>query len=385
MRKLLTLRKDYEIKLKSRITHYLDPEYIFIPYENNENIISKIDVKKEEKITEKIITPVSGKITGTRYCLTVDKGLTKCLSISNDYKETFLKRNASIKNLEKISFEKIIIDLQNYHYYSLAEKLKTAEKKSILILNGIEDEPYVANEIFINKEYKSDILEILDIIREKIEASKTIVALKNNDRENIEGMEDFLGTYPKIDIQLVPDYYLIGKEKYLKEYLNITTDCLLLKPSEIRTICSVIKRRRYITEKIITISGNAITNPQIIETKIGSSVKDIIEKYIHCKKNVKLDYWINGIMSGKKMDIENLIVTEELNAILIMIKDDLEEKECINCGKCVQICPAFCNPKEAYQKRKAKYAKDCLDCGLCSYICPSFINLRQYVKGDNNE
>ena len=384
MKKLMTLKKDYNIKLKSSITNHTAPEYVFIKV-TEKPIKPNSLVKKEEKISDTIVSPISGKIVGTKYCQTADGKPEKCFTILNDYKETIKKRNASLKDISKVSLEKIILDLKEFNQTNLVEKLQNANKKSILIVNGIEDEPYVANEIFINKEYTNAILEMLDVIRDRIEATQTKIVIKNNDRENIDSFENLLGTYAKIELNLIPDYYLLGNNEILKKYLKISNSCLILKPSEIKKIWDIVKRHRYITEHIFTISGDAITNPQIIEAKIGSSVKEIIKEHIEIKKDSKEEYYINGLMTGKKVGIDTLIVTEDLKSVMIMEKNATPEKECMNCGKCVQICPADCNPKKVYETSDKKYAKNCIDCGLCSYICPSFINLRKYLKGEKHE
>jgi len=384
MSKFLSLKKDYDIKLKSRIIEFNSPEYIYLPYNEKEKLISGPEVKKEAKITQNTISPISGKIMGTKYCLTISDGLKQCLVLKNNYKETLAKRTPSLKNPEKLTWEEIITNLEEFDEHNLSQKLKNLLSSTTLILNGIEDEPYIANEIFINKEYPNEILEILDVIREKQNFSKTLIVIKNNDRENIEGYNNLLGTYPQIELVLVPDYYLLGNEKFLQKYLHLK-DVFALKPSELKRIYDIVKRKHSITKKIITISGDGIKNPQVIEAKIGSSIKEILNKLIKIMKNEEIEYWANGLMTGRKVLIDNLIVTKDLNALLIMKKETIKEKECMNCGKCVEICPVDCNPKMTYETGQKKYVKNCIDCGLCSYICPSMINLRKYIKGDKNE
>jgi len=385
MKKGIPLKKDFSIKLNSQITKYLTPKYIYLPLQEEDQIHAKIEIKKEERISDRLISPVSGQIVGTKYCLTENGEMVKCLAILNDYKETFWERKAVRKTMNKISLEKMLIEIQEYHYDDLFNKLKKMNESQILILNGIEDEPYVANEIFIGKEYTSNVLESLDALREIGHFPKVQIAIKNNDRENIEAYSNFLGTYPNIELVLVPDYYLIGKPRFLKAYLNIQEEALILSPSEIRTIYNTIKRRRYNTETIFTISGDGIENPQIIEAKIGSSVKEILNSHIKIKKNETIHIQVNGLMQGRSMEIENLIVTEGLKSILIMKDLKLPEKKCVNCGKCFAICPMGCNPRRYLKTKDPKDIKDCIDCGLCSYICPSYINLRKVIKGEKNE
>lgn len=385
MNKLLTLNKDYDIKLKSKITKFSTPKYVYLPIKNGEEMINHLEVKKEEKISKFSISPISGKIMGIKYCSTIEEGMVKCLAILNNYKETFYKRSASLKDLEKISLEKCLIDLIESDHNSLANKIKETPKQATLLILGLEDEPYEANEIFTLKEYANEVLEMIDVLREKLVSKETKIILKNNDRDNIEQLEDLLGTYTNIELNVVPDYYLLGTSEMIKEYLNIKHNSLILKASEIKIIYDVLKRRRKYTEHLFTISGNGITNPQMIEAKIGTSVKEIMNQYIKIKKNRKLEYIVNGLMTGKKIELDNLIVTKELKSILIMKEDQIAEKECINCGKCISICPKFCNPRKCLDSKEKKYRQNCIDCGLCSYICPAYINLRKYLKGDPHE
>lgn len=378
MKKRLTLKKDYEIKLNSRISKYIAPKYVYLPIAEKDTIKTDI-VMKEMAITNNISSPVSGKIVGTKYCQTATGEVKKCIAILNDYKETIPKRKASLKNLNNVSFEKMLVDLKEYQKEQLFQLLSTLESNQTIILNGIEEEPYVANEIFINKEYASSILEMLDALRIQKEAKEIKIILKDNDRENIEVYENLIGTYPDIEILLVPDEYLISYTPFLKQYLNLPSNSFFLKPSQVLEMFQTIKRHRTKSEHLFTISGNGIENPQIVEAKIGTPVKEILEELIKYR-NKPINHYINGLMRGKKMEIGNLIVTEELKSILIMEDEEILEKDCINCGKCVSICPVQCNPKMTYETKNKKYSENCIDCGLCSYICPSNINLRRDLK-----
>lgn len=65
-----------------------------------------------------------------------------------------------------------------------------------------------------------------------------------------------------------------------------------------------------------------------------------------------------------------------------------EERACINCGKCEQVCPVDIMVQFTY---KCIYAGeieeallhgllDCVECGLCSYVCPAKIELAETLK-----
>ena len=84
-------------------------------------------------------------------------------------------------------------------------------------------------------------------------------------------------------------------------------------------------------------------------------------------------------------------VVKTSSAILCMTKDEVaacEETACINCGRCVSVCPGRIIPARLadYAKRHDKEAfekangMECCECGCCSYSCPAKRPLTQYIK-----
>lgn len=65
-----------------------------------------------------------------------------------------------------------------------------------------------------------------------------------------------------------------------------------------------------------------------------------------------------------------------------------EERACINCGYCIQVCPVDILPQFTYKVILAEEIEealahgllDCVECGLCTYVCPSKIELCDTLK-----
>lgn len=375
---LIKLDKDYNIKLESQITNFLAPDFIYIPIKNEKISFQKDDlVKKGDSLFLNIYSPVSGRIIGVKDCTLYDGTTTKCLVVTNDFKENYASRIATRKKLNNITLSEIEKDIKDI------ELKRVLNNKNIkyIIISGIDDEPYIANEIFVQKENTKIILETIDALLNVFQDSKAYVVIKNTDRENIESYTNFIGTYKKIELRMVDDLYMIGEEENLIEKLNIKEDYLYLKATELFMLYSNIKKRKSMFEKYITVTGNGIVIPRVFNVKIGTKIMDIISYYYNINID-DYDIYINGLMRGKKSDISNLIVTKELDGIIITKKELNVEKSCINCGKCNEVCPINSEPLKAY---KEKCAIECIGCGLCTYICPVYINLRKYVEGESNE
>lgn len=65
-----------------------------------------------------------------------------------------------------------------------------------------------------------------------------------------------------------------------------------------------------------------------------------------------------------------------------------EERPCINCSRCAQVCPVAILPQYTMkcmgagevEEALAHGLLDCIECGLCAYVCPSKIELLDILK-----
>lgn len=83
---------------------------------------------------------------------------------------------------------------------------------------------------------------------------------------------------------------------------------------------------------------------------------------------------------GTEVD-DDLVISANQNCILSFDQIECDPSSCLNCGKCVQVCPAKLSPV-MIMKNNQPYleSKKCVECGLCSYICPAKINVREFVR-----
>lgn len=373
MKKLLTIAKDASIKVSSQITNYLEPTHIYLPI--TEEILQNTEIKKVKK-GEKlysyqgkdVYSSVSGRIVGI--LKTTEKSY---LEIKNDYKEEDLYQGMhefTTVNI-KTNFSQKIKEYPNFD-------VQKFQNKKILILNGIEDEPYIANRPFIHKQETSSILQMLDCISEVFAIPEVRIYLKENDRESIEAFEERIGTYPNMSISILPDYYPIGNEKILREYVKLDEDACILTTETLVDLYLNTIRERQKDVTYVTITGNAIKNPQVFRVKIGTLASELVQKCIEFKeKNYKV--FLNGIMNRQEINLEGLVITENVRAIYFMKPLKYQPKKCIHCGKCDDVCPRKSHPYLAVQTKGVYTNTECIHCGLCTFICPSYIDLNEYL------
>ena len=384
MQKLVELDINPNILVKSTILKYDKPDYIYIPIPDNATLL----VHQKDyicigspiiQIDNKIISStISGVVKSIKKIKTIHDEV-DAIEIQNDFIEKNLLESITKRNLnyiKKENFDKIL--LSNFNI--------KMENKNNLILNCIDDEPYVLTENFNLFNNYDGFLELLDKFSKIYKLDNVTIAVRSSNSENINKLISCLGMYPNISLNIVPNLYLLGREEFLLKHLNLNSaESIVIKASEFYNIFNLVKRNRLVSDKLITISGDGLVNPLIVKVKIGSKAKDVLKDLIELKDNVV--FIVNGLMQGNPIDINNFVITNDIHSILIMKdKKIMEDSKCINCGACIDICPVNINPINLNNKRyRDKVYNKCLKCGLCSYICPVYINFNKVIKGESNE
>ncbi len=387
MNKKVSIRSN--TSLNDKVEYFLNPDYIYIELLKSDNILTEVGSKvlKEEPIIKRfneiIYSSVSGKIIGTTDSIYINNKQVNCLVIENDYKEKNYNKKGAVKYISEYNEKEFVQLIKKYGF----NELDFTKSYKTLIVTGIDKDPYEKTYSYILNNHCTKILEVIDALSNILKLENAYLAVNNHDNNNIVNLTSHIGTYPNIKLKLLSDTYPSGfKELVIKNTLTrrqITEGYIYLTVEDIYNIYNILKRRKPITEKLITLSGNSIEESKVINVKIGTSIADIIT---NCCEIINDKYFVvtNGLIAGVTLTSLNQIVTKDLRSIFLNTKNKDTEKKCINCGLCNVKCPVGLNPKYLKEHKKADRSK-CLNCGLCTYICPSKINFKEYLNGGKNE
>lgn len=404
-----------EISLKSEMINFLNPNNVFIPLiigtETNISVfVKKGDYvykgnllgKSQGKFSLPILASVSGTVIGFEEKYYLNGKKVKCIVIKNDFKELALNKYSVVENINQIKKETFIELLKNnsivgmgganfptYIKYSTEQKIKT------LIVNAVECEPYITADYVLIVEHAEEILECINAILKINGIDEAYIAIKKYNTKLINAFNKYIGTYPNIKIHETLNIYPMGWEKNVVEsVLNRTYDKLPIEigvvvnnVSTIYAIYESIKYNKPLTSRIVTFTGEGFENAKNINVKIGTSVREVIEKNLKYKNKSELLFIAGGPMMGNSIPSDDIIVTPNLNCVLVIPKNkELESINCLRCGLCMQYCPAKLTPVlikdnlNNSDKLKSYQVNRCIECGLCSFVCPSKINVRDYVR-----
>ncbi|MGG7144997.1 4Fe-4S dicluster domain-containing protein [Clostridium nigeriense] len=143
-------------------------------------------------------------------------------------------------------------------------------------------------------------------------------------------------------------------------------------------------------EGFVTVYGSAVKGNKVLIINKSNTYKEIFET-LNGKEEELIKVINGGSLNGTPIYDLNSIVSIESKGLLFLSEKDLPSKEnfsCINCAKCLRVCPEGLNPiklMNLYKRNeKEEFIKfggeKCIDCGLCSFICPSNLEIAQTIK-----
>ena len=378
MLNLVKLKENNEINIVNHIHTFKDPAYIYIPILKGQTFKVNDYIYKNECI-DSFFSSISGNIKNSKKVL-YKKGLVYAIEIENDYKENSKTKRTKNKTSNK---EDLINALQSYYQDNILNKIKNIKEIKNLVISSIDEEEYSLNEFLRLTNNYIEILDTIDVLLNIFNIDKASLAMKSTNYKSIKNVKSISGSYPNIDINLVPDKYLISYKDFLCKYLNLEKEnTLVLKTNEVYNIYSILKNTD-ISEKLITISGNAIEKSLIINTRLYTSLNELLDKFIKIK-DFEYDVYINGYLNGKKYNnLDDIIITGDIDTIVINKREMKEQIDCINCGACMKICPQKINVLKCFNNLTSH--KKCIGCGSCNYVCPANIKLKEIVMSDDNE
>lgn len=145
------------------------------------------------------------------------------------------------------------------------------------------------------------------------------------------------------------------------------------------------------TSKYVHFSGNCINSSCLLNVRIGTSIKDIVNQIGGFSK-APSQVIVNGLVNGVSVPSLDVPVTKYVKSIAFLSKDKKTDKQiysCVNCGYCRLACPVNISPDILYTAaasflqlpvEHAVSAVTCIECGICNTVCPSRLPLSQTVS-----
>lgn len=277
---------------------------------------------------------------------------------------------------------------------------KEPDKIEYIIVNCAECEPYLTSDYRKMLEEPEKLIGGLRVSLSLFDNARGILAVEDNKPDCIALLKDMVKDDPKITVKALKTKYPQGSERHLIyattgraincEMLPADAGCIVNNVDTEIAIYNAVIEKRPLMYRIVTVTGDAIKEPTNFRVPIGTNYDELLEAAGGFKCEVA-KIISGGPMMGMALFDTSVPVTKASSALLCMSKDEVSSSEptaCINCGKCVEVCPGRIIPKQlsdyAEHHNEEEFVKhyglECCECGCCSYVCPAKRQLTQNIK-----
>ena len=311
----------------------------------------------------------------------------------------------SIEKLKSIVKEAGIVGMGGAAFPTFV-KLSPPKDKQIdsLIINACECEPFLTCDHRLLLEKTDNLLEGINLILKIIEAPNAYIGIENNKPDAINLVKEAIASknYKNIQVVSLETKYPQGGEKQLIKAILGREVPLRKLPSEVGAVVQnvgtvvaiyeAIKFGKPLIERVLTVTGPGIKNPQNILAKLGTPIGHLISFCGGWRDEPPAKIIMGGPMTGFAVSNLDIPIVKGSSGILVlppeMVSDANNYLPCVKCGKCAEICPMYFVPSMiGYYAEKKRYRDaeefgifNCIECGSCSYICPSRRPLIQFIR-----
>ncbi len=277
---------------------------------------------------------------------------------------------------------------------------KDPDKIDFVIINCAECEPYLTSDYRRMMEEPEKLVEGLKIILRLFDKARGILAVEDNKKDCIRLLKKLTEEDDRISVTTLKTKYPQGSERHLiyavtgraihSSMLPADVGCIVNNVDTVVSVYHAVKDGKPVMHRIVTVTGDCIKNPGNYMVKIGTNYAELIEEAGgFVKEPAKIVS--GGPMMGFALFDVNVPATKTSSALLCLSTDEVSEAvqtACINCGRCVEVCPGRVVPSRlaviADRGEKDAFVKlngmECCECGCCSYICPAKRQLTQSIK-----
>jgi electron transport complex protein RnfC len=266
------------------------------------------------------------------------------------------------------------------------------KKAEVLIINGVECEPYLTCDHQLMLEHGEEIIIGIKILMKALQVERAIIGIENNKKDAIEHMRELAKTSLGIEVMPLKLKYPQGGEKQLIDAcigrqvpsgaLPIEVGAVVDNVATVYAVYEAVQKNKPLISRVITVTGKQVLHPGNYLVRFGTPIEEVIALAGGIPAGTG-KIIAGGPMMGRAMDhVEGMPANKRISGLLFLPEEESikpEAENCIRCGKCVDACPMGLEPYllsrltalEMWDEVEDHSIMDCIDCGCCVFSCPA--------------
>ena len=274
------------------------------------------------------------------------------------------------------------------------------KKAQVLIINGVECEPYLTCDHELILEQAEKIMLGIKILMKALSVKKAIIGIEKNKPDAIELMQSLAAKSLGIEVKPLNLKYPQGGEKQLIDAcigrqvpsgaLPIEVGAVVSNVATVYAVYQAIQKRMPLISRVMTVTGKSVKRPGNYLVRFGTPLSDVVAAAGGVPDDTAMIIG-GGPMMGRAMQNIDMPANKRISGLLFLTEAEARRQEpenCIRCGKCVGACPMGLEPYllsrqselGMLDEMEAHHVMDCIDCGCCQFTCPSHRPLLDYIR-----
>jgi electron transport complex protein RnfC len=278
--------------------------------------------------------------------------------------------------------------------------IPSGKKCNLLIINGVECEPYLTSDHRLMVEKGEEILTGVTLLMRALNVDQAMIGIEANKPDAIAGLSEAACSFKGISVHGLKVKYPQGAEKQLIKALTnrevphgklpLDLGIVVQNVATAFAVYEAVQKNKPLFERVVTITGKSLAHPGNYLVRIGTPISRLIDAAGGLPADTgKI---INGgPMMGKALNNCSIPVVKGTSGIVLIPDEDAgrdDIKPCIRCARCSSVCSFSQQPyllmtlaeKGLWERAEIEGITDCMECGSCSYICPANRPILDYIR-----